>query len=297
MAGPRTDSTGQIVRQNGASGAGAPAEGGGLVALIGSLKSEIARALPRHLNADRMARITLTALRTTPKLALCTPASFAGCVMSLAQLGLEPNTPLGHAYLIPRDNRKSGTTECTMLIGYQGMIELSRRSGMIDDIYAEVARDVDKFVWQLGTDPRIVHEPASQGRSKATVTHAYAVAFVRGASRPAFKVLDVDDIAARRARSQGASSNYSPWATDYAAMAQKSAVRALWKFLPKSAEMARAEAIDDAVEDGKAIVAALEPEVADVLQQRGLIDTTAETLPEPEPAAQQHAGREPGEEG
>jgi recombination protein RecT len=276
MAGPRTDATGQIVRKNG----GGLAAGGDLAALVGSLKNEIARALPRHLNADRMARIVTTALRTTPKLGECTPASFAGCVMSLAQLGLEPNTPLQHAYLIPRENRKRGIVECTLIIGYQGMIELARRSGQIDDIYAEVVYPGDHFHWQRGTDPRVDHVPSlADDRTAGKLTHVYGVAFIRGAAR------------------QGAGSSYSPWATDYTAMARKSAVRALWKFLPKSAEMARLEAVESAMDDGKAIAVALEPEVADVLQAKNLLDTTADEPLELLPAEAPADVREPGEEG
>jgi len=294
MAGPRTDATGQIVRKNG----GGLAAGGDLAALVGSLKNEIARALPRHLNADRMARIVTTALRTTPKLGECTPASFAGCVMSLAQLGLEPNTPLQHAYLIPRENRKRGIVECTLIIGYQGMIELARRSGQIDDIYAEVVYPGDHFHWQRGTDPRVDHVPSlADDRTAGKLTHVYGVAFIRGAARPASEVLDRMQIEGRRARSQGAGSSYSPWATDYTAMARKSAVRALWKFLPKSAEMARLEAVESAMDDGKAIAVALEPEVADVLQAKNLLDTTADEPLELLPAEAPADVREPGEEG
>jgi recombination protein RecT len=79
-----------------------------LADLLQQSKSQIALALPKHLTPDRMARLFLTALRTTPKLAQCTPDSFLASIMTLAQLGLEPNTPLGQAYLIPRKNNKRG---------------------------------------------------------------------------------------------------------------------------------------------------------------------------------------------
>jgi recombination protein RecT len=274
---PKVDKTGQIVKP--------AAAGDGLARLVQSLSGEIARALPRHLSGDRMSRIVLTALRTTPRLSECTPTSFAGCVMSLAQLGLEPNTPLQHAYLIPRQSRGKNAMECTALIGYQGMIELSRRSGLIDDIYAEVVRDCDRFRWQLGTDPRVEHEPAASGRQSADITHAYAVAFVRGAGRPAFRVLDRDEIDSRRSRSQGASSAYSPWATDYAEMARKTAVRALWKFLPKSAEMARLEEVEVAADTGRSVAEVLDAPIADALQRRGLLEAdTAPPAVAPEPS-------------
>ena len=66
-----------------------------------TFKAELATALPRHLDADRMLRICLTELRKTPKLLQCNPTSFFGAVVQASQLGLEPGSGLGQAYLIP----------------------------------------------------------------------------------------------------------------------------------------------------------------------------------------------------
>ena len=52
-------------------------------------KSEITRALPKHMTADRMARIALTEFRKTPALMKCDPATLFGAVIQCAQLGLE----------------------------------------------------------------------------------------------------------------------------------------------------------------------------------------------------------------
>ena len=63
---------------------------------LDKLKPQLALALPRHMNADRMARLVLTQYSTTPALRECTSQSIAGCIMIAAQLGLEPgiNKPL-----------------------------------------------------------------------------------------------------------------------------------------------------------------------------------------------------------
>jgi len=62
---------------------------------INKMKGEIAKALPSVITPERFTRMVLSALSTTPKLAECTPKSFLGAMMNAAQLGLEPNTPLG----------------------------------------------------------------------------------------------------------------------------------------------------------------------------------------------------------
>lgn len=45
-------------------------------AMLEQFKGEIARALPKHINPDRMARIALTAFRMTPKLGSATRAVY-----------------------------------------------------------------------------------------------------------------------------------------------------------------------------------------------------------------------------
>lgn len=221
-----------------------------LAELLMGQKDQIALAIPKHMTADRMLRVSMTALRTTPKLAECTPASFLSCIMSAAQLGLEPNTPLGYAYLIPRKNKDKATgrtvTECTLMIGYQGMQDLARRSGQLRRIHAYVVREGDHFAWTLGINPDIQHTPASGNEGKP-ITHAYAVARLKDGD-DVFAVLTRGDIEKRRKRGASGSGIKTPWDTDYDAMALKSAVRALWTFLPKSAEMAMAVSVEEAHE-------------------------------------------------
>ncbi len=128
-----------------------------IVDLIEKMKPEIARALPKHVTPDRMARVALTALRTNKQFAECTPQSLLACIMQASQLGLEVNTPLGHAYLIPRKNK--GTMECTLLIGYQGLIELARRSGQVRALWAFPVYEGDVFKVAYGLKPNVEHEP------------------------------------------------------------------------------------------------------------------------------------------
>lgn len=282
MSGPTTDPTGQIVKPP------KPADAtSNLMTLIERMKPEMARALPRHVTPDRMARIVLTAVRTNPKLAVCTPASFLGCVMSLAQLGLEPNTPLGHAYLIPRKSKHvTGALECTMIVGYQGMLDLARRSGLVSNLYAYAVREGDEFSYALGTERYIKHRPSDDPlRESKPITHVYAVARIKN-GEPEFEVLTIAQVNARRARSMA--SGAGPWITDFEAMALKSGMRALFRWLPKSAEMARAELIEVAADTGKGIVGAVDETVAGLLASQGLAEpdesgSGAEVVEEVEP--------------
>lgn len=249
--------------------------------MLHKMAPAIRAALPKHVTPERMGRVALTALNSNADLAKCTPASFLGSVMQCAQLGLEPNTPLGHAYLIPYKST------CTLVIGYQGMLDLARRSGLVKAIYAHAVKEGDLFEYEYGLEQRLKHVPDDTAdRSQKPLTHVYAVAKLKD-GEPIFTVLSRFEIEAARSRSMA--KNSGPWRTDYEAMALKTAVRRLWRWLPKSAEQSIAMQVDER-DDGPQ---AFSSEVVQVLQQTGL-ETQGEPISRPEHDLPE---REPGEEG
>lgn len=236
---------------------------------LDQMAPQLARALPKHLDADRLTRIAITALRNNEKLRQCTEMSFFGSLMQAAQLGLEPNTALGYCYLIPYWNKRQNAFECQFQMGYQGMIELPLRSGKVTWIQGHTVHDGDKFSYQLGAHPDLTHVPADDNED-SPVTHAYAVAKLAGGDA-VFQVVTIGQIERRRARSaSNASGRGSPWDTDYDAMCAKTAVRALYKWLPKSPEMATAAALDEAPEYGGSQRALWSPEVSEGLLGAGV---------------------------
>lgn len=265
--GPKTDNSGQIMKS------AADSEHKTLAHMLQhpEMQAEMARALPKHITAERMLRVGLTALRTTPDLMRCTPETFFACMLQSAQLGLEVNTPLGQAYLIPRKNKynRDGRLDCTMIIGYQGYMELATRSGRVTHISAHSVRLGDDFSYKLGLKEDIHHVPSDDAdREKQLMTHVYAVAHMKEGP-PAFRVLSIGQVNARRARS--AAGNKGPWKTDYEAMALKTAVRDLWKWIPKSSEMQTAIKLDAAVDKGGEQFSALTSAVSDSLESQGML--------------------------
>lgn len=222
-----------------------------------SMQAKIKAALPRHMTPERLARIVTTEIRKTPKLAECTPVSFFGAVIQCAQLGLEPGNALGHAYILPYDKRvmegnqwKTAYTEAQLIIGYRGMIDLARRSGQIISIDARAVYEGDKFDCRLGLDPHIEHEPDWNNANRADpakLQFVYAVAKLKDGGIQ-FDVMSRAEIDAIRARSKA--SGNGPWKTDYSAMALKTVVRRLFKFLPVSIEIQMAVGLDERAEAG-----------------------------------------------
>lgn len=211
-----------------------------------SQKGTLAAVLPKHVGADRMLKIALGALRTTPKLMNCSVESLMGAVVHCSQLGLEPNTPLGHAYLIPFDNRKKGVTEVQIVLGYKGLIDLARRSGQIVSIAAHEVCANDEFEYSYGLDETLTHKPTMGARGP--VIAFYAVAKLQGGGH-AFEVMSAEQINEIRDSSQ----NYkfakdkrsTVWGQHYAEMGRKTVLRRLVKYLPVSIELASAAALDE----------------------------------------------------
>lgn len=207
-----------------------------LVGLLQKFEGQIKLALPKHLTASRMTRVLITEVRKNPKLASCDRASFFGAIITCAQLGLEPGSGLGQVYLIPYGR------EAQMQIGYQGMIELAERDGRVT-VTANVVYEKDFFDWESGTTPYIKHKPYFGKESRGSVIGSYAVAFYKNGAIPKVRVCDLEEI--ERARASSKSGPSGPWKTHFSEMARKTAVKRLFKELPKSPEIARAIEIEE----------------------------------------------------
>lgn len=208
---------------------------------------QIARALPSTITPERFSRIVLTALSSNPRLQECTQKSFLGAVMQCAALGLEPETPLGYAYLIPRRNK--GTMECQLQIGYKGILELAYRSGEVTTVQCHTVYSEDEFSYSLGLEPCLKHVPAKSDRGEPT--YFYAVWHTKNGGY-GFEVMSVEDVQRHAAKySDSYKSGYSsPWKTNFEEMAKKTVLRAALKYAPLGAEFARAVSADETVKSG-----------------------------------------------
>jgi recombination protein RecT len=214
------------------------------------IKAQMALALPKHVTAERLARVALTEVRKNPALARCDQTSFLGALMTCAQLGLEPGGPLGHAYLIPFENRKANRTEVQFIVGYRGMIDLARRSGQIVSIEARPVYEGDKFDVSFGLDSSLHHVPDFDNPNRVQpdkLRFVYAVAKLKDGGVQ-FDVMSRREVEAVRAQSRAGTTG--PWVTHFEAMALKTVVRRLFKWLPISVELASAIEADERAEIG-----------------------------------------------
>jgi len=217
--------------------------------LLEKLRPQIQMALPKHIDLNRMIRICLTTIQRNPKLLDCTQDSLLGCLFQCVQLGLEPDGLLGHAYLIPFNDRKNNRVICTLIVGYKGLLKLARQSNEITSISARVVYSKDVFEYEFGLEEKLVHKP-SHDEDPGEMTFAYAIFRLKGGGYH-FDVMSVGEIDRIRDRSKAAKDG--PWVTDYDEMAKKTVLRRASKMAPASIEdLARAVALDSRSDAGLA---------------------------------------------
>lgn len=208
---------------------------------IKRMEGEIKKALPSTINPERFTRIILSAVSTNPKLSQCTPASFLGAMMTAAQLGLEVNTPLGQAYLIPYRNR--GQLECQFQMGYKGMIALAYNSDKVSTISAETVYKNDTFEYELGLEQKLRHVPAKGDRGDPVCFYGL---FRTKSGGYGFKVMSAEEVRAHAKRYSKAY-NSGPWQANFEEMAKKTVLRQALKYAPMSTELARAISADGTI--------------------------------------------------
>ena len=212
--------------------------------MVKALEPEIRRALPAVLTPERFTRMALSAINNTPALAECTPMSFIAAMMNAVQLGLEPNTPLGQACMIPYKNK--GVLECQFQLGYKGMIDLAYRTGQVQMIQAQIVREYDYFEYQYGLDPKLIHRPGGDGdRGDITFTYGLFRLTNGGFGFEVSNKADMDAFAAKYSKSFG--SKYSPWTENYEDMAKKTVIKRALKYAPVSVDFQKALSMDETI--------------------------------------------------
>ncbi|MGG3450230.1 recombinase RecT [Domibacillus aminovorans] len=241
--------------------------------LLKRMGPEIQRALPKHMDADRMARIALTAVRTTPKLLECDQMSFLAALMQSAQLGVEPNTGLGQAYLIPYGK------QVQFQLSYKGLIDLAVRSGQYKAIYAHEVYINDELVFEYGLYKDLKHVPASIPEGEPI--GYYAVYHLQnGGFDFVYWTRERIDQHAKKFSQAVQKGWTSPWKTNYDAMAKKTVLKEVLKYAPKSIEFQKT------VEADSTIKQEIAPDMSEV------IDVQHELIEEPDTSVEQEPVQE-----
>ena len=209
------------------------------------LKPQLALALPKHLSADRMSRLALTAFSTSPQLRDCDMKSIAASIMTAGQLGLEPGVN-GAGFLVPY-----GTT-CTFVPGWKGLVDLVSRSGR-GTVFTGVIFKDQEYTFIDGAKRDLIIHNETDLDDPADITHAYAIGWVKDASMPIIELWRVSKIKKHRDKyNKQGQKHYS--FRDWEMYARKVPLLQVIKYMPCSIEVANAVALSDAADRGRGAV-------------------------------------------
>lgn len=193
--------------------------------------------VPKHVTPERLCRISLNAVSRNPNLMNCAPETIVGAIVNCASLGLEPNL-LGHAYIVPFWNNKTGKMEAQFQIGYKGALDLIRRTGQVSTISAHEVYEGDTFEYAYGLEEKLVHIPNGEDE-ESKITHFYAAYKLKDGGK-GFLVMtraQMDKHRDKFTKSKDKKGNvFGPWKDHYVSMALKTVILKLIKYMPISIE-------------------------------------------------------------
>jgi recombination protein RecT len=206
--------------------------------VLEKMKSQFEMVLPKHLTPDRLCRIAITAVQQTPKLLECDRTSLYSAIMRAAQLGLEPDGILGQAYLIPYAGKVQ------LIVGYKGLIDLSRRSGDVSSIITKEVYENDDFriAWHEAMPFSHTQDPGLADRGN--VIGYWALARFKDGSfhwdyMTKQEVLKIRDCSSgwKQAVKYNKTAEH-PWILHETEMGKKTVLRRIAKYLPMSVQRA-----------------------------------------------------------
>lgn len=207
-------------------------------------KRQLARILPKTLPPERFVRVALTAMQRTPGLIACDQTSFFNALLTLGELGLEPDGRRAH--LIPFKNNKKGIVECQLIIDYKGFVDLLTRPGKGNDvstIHSDIIRENDEFIYDRGIVEKHTY---SLKVDRGDPIGAYAIVRFKDGSMKC-EVMSKPEIESVKARSKARDEKGNPtgpWKTDELEMWKKTVLRRATKWMPINDQTARALEVD-----------------------------------------------------
>ncbi len=242
---------------------------------------EIARALPKHMDGDRMCRIALTEFRKNPSLAKCEPKSIFAAIVVASQMGLEPGV-LGQAYLVPYKASKKVNGEwieeweCQLIPGWQGLTDLVARAGRAS-VWTGAVFKGDEFEWGMGDRPYVLHRRGDGDEDEKSLTYVYAVGRIKNAEWPIVEVWSIAKVKSHLARYNKVGDRHYALKGNLEMYGRKVALLQVLKYMPKSTDVASAMELDSS--GGRSQGLGLTPNDKGVLEGTWAVETESEEAP------------------
>lgn len=215
-----------------------------LVKALEAKKEDLTRALGNRVDPEIFIQIVANAYLHDAYLVRCSQMSIYVAAMEAARTGLRPDGE--EAVIVGYRDKDSGEVVAQFQPMYQGLVRLMLRAGA-RKVWAHVVYEGDRFAYELGSDPRLVHVPAALGEQRGSIVGAYAVVKLANGETQ-FEVMDLEELEkVRRASKVPNSPAYRGWLSE---MYRKAPLRRLRKWVEMDADASAAFRLDAALEGG-----------------------------------------------
>lgn len=203
----------------------------------------VVRKLNEVWNSPQMANSFMSSVISVangnPQLRNAEPMSIIGAAMVAATMQLQVIPTLGQCYIIPYGKKAQ------FQVGYLGLLQLCQRSGQFKRILAAPVHE-GEYVSGDEFDEEYVFDK-KQKKSDKVIGYMAKFELLNGFTKVAY--WDIDKVKAHATKFSKAfrAGFNSPWKSDFDAMAQKTVLKSILKFAPKSIEMQNAVTFDQSV--------------------------------------------------
>jgi phage RecT family recombinase len=249
-----------------------------LLDVLRKYEGPIKALIGRTLDPVRFSQLAVSAIKSNPALAGCSPSSFMNSVLLAMQMGVEIRRD--SAYLIPFGK------QCQLLLDYKAKISLARRGGKVGGIQAVSIRERDDFEsWYDERGFHVHHRPSPKGQvrsaeERGALIGVYAFAELIGGGMQWREPMSMDELERIRKRSRAGCASVTldeireagrltpdgsqqvwqtwgfkdprrtPWVTDHEAMCWKTALHSLYKGIPLDDATRMSQDADEGFETG-----------------------------------------------
>lgn len=194
-------------------------------------------------NGQQFVASLLSVVTNNNLLAKATNESIMTAAMKAAVLNLPIEPSLGYAYIVPYKN------QAQFQIGYKGLIQLAQRSGQVTRLNAGEVYESQYKGFNPLTEDLEVDMYATPKENEKVVGYFAFMRLANGFEKTVFWTKERVQAHGKK-YSQSFSSKYSPWQSDFDAMARKTVLKhMLSTYAPLSTELQEAIVADN--EDSK----------------------------------------------
>lgn len=178
----------------------------------------------------RFTASVISAVSTNPTLQECQATTIISAALLGESLNLSPSPQLGHYYMVPFNDNKSGNKNATFQLGYKGYIQLAIRSGQYKKLNVLAIKEGELIKYDpLDETLEVKLIDDEEAREKAPTIGYYAMfELVNGFRKTMYwSKQKMEEHALKYSPGYKAKKGYTFWEKDFDGMAYKTMLRQL----------------------------------------------------------------------